>query len=61
MPETRKRASGISKSMINPSGLGLVAETLLMAILLHALFALVLIDLGLTAFLDGAHGSCVRG
>jgi hypothetical protein len=29
-----------------------------MAVLLHALLALVLIDLGLTAFLDGAHGSC---
>ena len=27
-----------------------------MAVLLHALFALVLIDLRLTAFLDGAHG-----
>jgi hypothetical protein len=32
-----------------------------MAILLHALFALVLIDLRFTAFLDGAHGSCSRG
>jgi hypothetical protein len=29
-----------------------------MAVLLHALFALVLIDLRFTAFLDGAHGSC---
>ncbi len=27
-----------------------------MAVLLHALFALVLIDLGLTTFFDGAHG-----
>jgi len=27
-----------------------------MAVLFHALFALVLIDLGFTAFLDGAHG-----
>jgi len=35
-----------------------VAETLLMAVLLHALFALVLIDLGLTAFLNGSHGVC---
>ncbi len=26
-----------------------------MAVLLHALLALVLVDLGLTAFLDGAH------
>jgi hypothetical protein len=39
-------------------GLGLVAETLLVAVLLHALLALVLIDLSLTAFLDGAHGGC---
>jgi hypothetical protein len=41
--------------------LGLVAETLFVAVLLHALLALVLVDLGLTAFLDGAHGCCVRG
>jgi hypothetical protein len=47
---------------INPvQRLGLVAETLFVAVLLHALFALVLVDLGLTAFLDGAHGSCGRG
>ena len=26
-----------------------------MAVLLHALLALVLVDLGLTAFLDGSH------
>jgi hypothetical protein len=39
-------------------GSGLVAETLLVAVLLHALFALVLIDLGFPAFLDGAHGGC---
>ncbi len=39
--------------------LGLVAETLFMAVLLHALFALVLIDLGLTTFFDGAHGYTV--
>ena len=32
-----------------------------MAVLLHALFALVLVDFGFTAFLDGAHGGCVRG
>jgi hypothetical protein len=37
-------------------GLGLVAETLFMAVLLHALLALVLVDLRFTAFLDGAHG-----
>jgi hypothetical protein len=30
------------------------------AVLLHALLALVLVDLGFTAFLDGAHGGCVR-
>ena len=30
-----------------------------MAVLLHTLFALVLIDLGLTTFLDGAHGYTV--
>ena len=36
--------------------LGLVAETLFVAVLLHALLALVLVDLGLTAFLNGAHG-----
>jgi hypothetical protein len=41
--------------------LGLVAETLLVAVLLHALLALVLVDLCFTAFLDGAHGCCVRG
>ncbi len=35
--------------------LGLVAEPLLVAVLLHALLALVLVDLCLTAFLDGAH------
>ena len=32
-----------------------------MAILLHALFALVLIDLGLTAFLNGTHDGFCRG
>jgi hypothetical protein len=32
-----------------------------MAVLLHALFAFMLIDLRFTAFLDGAHGGCVRG
>jgi hypothetical protein len=41
--------------------LGPVAETLLVAVLLHALLALVLVDLGLTAFLDGAHGVFGRG
>ncbi len=44
----------------NPSGLGLVAETLFMAILLHALLALVLVDLCFAAFLNGAHG-IIRG
>jgi hypothetical protein len=29
-----------------------------MAVLLHALFAFVLIDLCFTTFLDGAHGVC---
>ena len=46
---------------VGAEGLGLVAETLLMAILLHALFALMLVDLRFTAFLYGAHGVCVRG
>ena len=32
-----------------------------MAVLLHALLALVFVDLGLTAFLDGAHGSLRSG
>jgi len=32
-----------------------------MAVLLHALLALVLIDFRFAAFLDGAHGVCVRG
>ena len=36
--------------------LGLVAQALFVAVLLHALLALVLVDLGLAAFLDGAHG-----
>jgi len=40
------------------SALGFVAETLLVAILLHALLALVLVDFCFTAFLDGAHGFC---
>ena len=41
-------------------GSGLVAETLLVAVLLHALLALVLVDFCFTAFLDGAHGVCCR-
>jgi hypothetical protein len=41
-------------------GSGLVAETLLVAVLLHALLALVLVDFRFTAFLDGAHGVCCR-
>ena len=40
---------------------GAVTQALLMAVLLHAFLALVLIDFGLTAFLNGAHGVCVRG
>ncbi len=40
--------------------LGLVAQTLFMAILFHALLALVLIDFRLTAFLDGTHGCLCR-
>ena len=44
----------------HPSELGLVAETLFMAVLLHALLTLVLVDLCFTAFLNGAHG-IVRG
>lgn len=38
--------------------LGFIAQTLLMAILFHALLALVLIDFRFTAFLNGTHG-CV--
>ena len=40
--------------------LGLVAQTLLMAILFHALLALVLINFRFTAFLDGTHGLVFR-
>jgi hypothetical protein len=32
-----------------------------MAVLLHALLALVLVDFRFTAFLYGAHGSFIRG
>ena len=37
-------------------GLGLVTKTLLMAVRLHALLALVLADLCLTAFFQTSHG-----
>ena len=40
--------------------LGLVAQTLLMAILFHALLALVLVNFRFTAFLDGTHGLVFR-
>lgn len=40
---------------INQFLLGLVAQTLLVAVLLHTLLALVLVDLGFAAFLDGSH------
>ena len=36
--------------------LGLVAQTLLVTVLAHALAALVLIDLGLTSLLERTHG-----
>lgn len=49
------RVSG-EKIQNEPSFLGLVAQALFMAILLHALLAFMLIDLRLSAFLDGAHG-----
>jgi hypothetical protein len=39
--------------------LRLVTETLLVAVLLHALFALVLVDLRFPAFFNGAHGVTV--
>lgn len=32
-----------------------------MAVLLHALFALMLVDFRFTAFLNRAHGVCFRG
>lgn len=35
--------------------LGLVTQTLLVTVLTHALAALVLVDLGLTAFFEGTH------
>jgi len=41
------------------TSLGLVAQTLLVAILLHALLALVLVDLGLPAFFKRSHRSFV--
>ena len=60
-PETRDYGSLAINFQIVPEGSGLVAEALFMAVLLHALFALVLVDLRFTAFLDGAHGVFGRG
>jgi small basic protein len=54
-PETRINEPLANQSNSRDCGSGLVAETLFMAVLLHALLALVLVDLGLTTFLDGAH------
>jgi hypothetical protein len=59
-PETRERALALEEEQSSLTS-GLVAQTLLVAVLLHALLALVLVDLGFTAFLDGAHGVCGRG
>jgi hypothetical protein len=47
----------MGKQQFDLTGSGLVAETLFVAVLLHALLALVLVDLGFTTFLDGAHGN----
>ena len=38
--------------------LGLVAEAFLVTIRLHALFALMLTDFGLTTLFETAHGGC---
>jgi hypothetical protein len=48
------------KDFPRPIALGLVAETLFVAVLLHALLALVLVDLRFTTFFDGAHDDGVR-
>lgn len=48
----------VEMSLWLESQLRLVAQALLVAILLHALLALVLIDFRFTAFLNGAHGCC---
>jgi len=58
-PVLKKQIPGVDQKYVRvtrPSLLGLVAETLFMAILLHALLALVLVDLCFTAFLNRAHG-----
>jgi hypothetical protein len=60
-PETRNNEPLALESNNQSWKSGLVAETLLVAVLLHALLALVFVDLGFTAFLDGAHGVCSRG
>ena len=62
-PVLKKQVSGDDQKYVwftHPSGLGLVAETLFMAVLLHALLTLVLVDLCFTAFLNRAHG-IIRG
>lgn len=38
------------------AGLGLVAQALLVAVGTHALFPLMLVDLGLSPFFEGSHG-----
>ena len=63
-PEEKQQHEAVARNFAargEAQGLGLVAETLLMAVLLHALFALVFIDLRFTAFLNGAHGLCDWG
>jgi hypothetical protein len=49
-------AAEVYRAKTSLMGLGLITKPLLVAVLLHALLALVLIDLGFTTFLDGAHG-----
>src|SRR5690606_12978605 len=59
IPVGKCEFSGCGKSTRAVKTSGLVAQTLLMAVLLHALLALVLVDLRLTAFLQRAHGRCL--
>jgi hypothetical protein len=60
-PETRNDGPLALESNNQSRRSGLVAETLFMAVLLHALLALVFVNFRFTAFLNGAHGVCVRG
>jgi hypothetical protein len=63
---TQEKGSGrtgslYAKRYLKKAALRLVTQTLLVAVLLHALLALMLVDLGLTTFLDGAHGLLLVG